>query len=50
MASTPWSICTVRKAMVRSVSRVINSCQVSGSASIIALVRAWVRLGPPSTR
>ena len=28
----------------------ISACQHAGSASIIALVRAWLRLGPPSTR
>ncbi|PQM47258.1 hypothetical protein C1Y40_02558 [Mycobacterium talmoniae] len=50
MASTPASSWTRRNAMVRSVSFSINACQLSGSASIIALVRAWVRLGPPSTR
>ena len=36
--------------MVMSVSAVISACQVSGSPSIIALVRSWWRLGPPSTR
>ena len=34
----------------RSVSFAISACQLVGSASIIALVRAWLRLGPPSTR
>ena len=29
-----------------SVSAVISACQVSGSPSIIALVRSWLRLGP----
>ncbi len=33
-----------------SVSFSINACQLSGWASIIALVRAWWRLGPPSIR
>ena len=28
----------------------ISACQFADSASIIALVRAWSRLGPPSTR
>ena len=27
-----------------------SACQVSGSACISALVRSWLRLGPPSTR
>ena len=41
---------TCRNAIVTSVSVVISACQVSGSPSIIALVRSWLRLGPPSTR
>ena len=36
--------------MVTSVSAVINACQVAGSPNIIAFVRSWLRLGPPSTR
>ena len=35
---------------IERLEHILRQLQLAGSASIIALVRAWWRVGPPSTR